>query len=97
MKVERNKMKHVKRISVMAVSLITLYVTIYGVLYCNRKPAGDLAYWCYTREEPRNGLLGEDCLYYGFYPVYMVHQRLFHSQRHIYDFHFAEIPADCPG
>ena len=90
-------MKHIRRALISGMSAIVIYVAAYGRLYCHRKPAGDLAYWCYTKEEPRNGLWGEDCLYYGFYPVYIVHQRLFHCQRHIFDFHFAEIPDDFPG
>jgi hypothetical protein len=90
-------MKRIKRILIFGAFAIAIYVAAYGILYYNRKPAGDLAYWDYTSEEPRNGLWGEDCLYYGFYPVYIIHQRLFHCQRHIFDFYFAQIPDDFQG
>lgn len=84
-------MKRVKRIGFIGGCSIVLYVTIYSVLYCNRKPAGDLAYWCHTENGPD---WVEDGLYYGFYPVYIVHQRVFHCQRHIWDFTTAYLPAN---
>jgi len=83
-----------KRIAIISVSSIILYIIYYGVLYSHRKPAGDLAYWCYTGTGPT---WVEDSLYCGFYPAYRIHQRVFHCQRHIADFPFAEIPADFKG
>ena len=83
-----------RRIVIGGISAIILYIAIYGWLYYHRKPAGDLAYWDYTGPGP---MRADDCLYYAFYPVYIIHQRVFHCQRHIKDFHFAEIPDDFPG
>ncbi len=90
-------MNRMERFLIGCCAVIVLYFGTYALLYLNRKPAGDLAYWCYTTEEPRNGLWGEDTLYYLFYPVYIIHQRVFAGQRHIFDFYYAPIPADFKG
>jgi hypothetical protein len=87
-------MKRIKRIVICGVFAVATYVTAYGILYCHRKPAGDLAYWDYMGPGP---MRADDCLYYALYPVYIIHQRVFHCQRHIKDFYFAEIPDDSPG
>ncbi len=68
-----------------------LYIAIYGCLFHYRRPAANLAYWAYTDAGPD---WVETCLYYGFFPVYFVHQRVFHSQRHTWD---RSTPVMGPG
>ena len=66
-----------------AIVLISIYVLLYAVLYSNRKPAGNLAYWVYTGEDMPDEV--ERILYYVFYPLYFVHQRAFHVGPHTWD------------
>jgi hypothetical protein len=87
-------MKRLKHIAITSIFAISLYMISYGVLYWHRKPAADLAYWCYTGTGPD---WVEDCLYYGFYPAYIIHQRALHCQRHIWDFPKLEIPPNFQG
>jgi hypothetical protein len=77
-----------------AMFLVCAYVIAYAATYANRKPAANLAYWAYTEDTPE---WVEDCLYYGFYPVYFIHQRLFQVGRHTWDREPVEIPADFKG
>ena len=56
-----------------------LYVIAYCTLYHFRQPAANLAFWVYSK--PANKRT-EKCLYYGFYPIYFVHQRFFRGMRH---------------
>jgi hypothetical protein len=78
----------------MIIFAFLVYLVAYGFLYSNRKPAANLAYWAYTEDRP---MWVEDCLYYGFYPVYFAHQRLFHVGRHTWDREHIEFPADFQG
>lgn len=81
-------MKRAKDIAIFSIFLVVLYIAIYGAFYCNRKPSADPAFWRYTGHGPR---WVEDCFFHGFYPVYIIHQRVFHCQRHMWDFPNVEI------
>jgi hypothetical protein len=70
------------RVAFSAVWACGIYLTIYGVLYYLRGSAANLSYWVYSERTPD---WVECSLYYGFYPAYIVHQRCFGGQRHIYD------------
>ena len=72
-----------KRILIVGLILIFLYVGSYAAFYIYRKPAGNLAYWVYlpggneTEHE-------EDALYHFYYPIYKIH-RVLGAGRHDYD------------
>jgi len=84
-----------KRIEIgFLLGLIVLYVAGYALIYANRKPAANLAYWAYTEDSPE---WVEDCFYYGFYPLYFIHQRVFHIGRHIWDRPVWVIPPGFEG
>lgn len=76
------------------VILILIYVMAYFALYSNRKPAANLAYWAYSEDKPQ---WVENCLYYGFFPVYFIHQRVFGIGRHTWDREEIHIPPDFQG
>jgi hypothetical protein len=63
---------------------ICAYVDVYALLYAHREPAANLAYWAYTTPV-QAPLWVESSLYYGFYPIYFVHERLLGGWRHNYD------------
>ncbi len=71
-----------------------LYVFAYVTLFHYRRPAANLAYWCYTGTGPD---WAETCLYYGFFPVYFVHARMFDGHRHTWDRSQPVYPANFEG
>ncbi|HLX69719.1 MAG TPA: hypothetical protein VKV04_08845 [Verrucomicrobiae bacterium] len=76
------------------VSILIAYSGFYAVLYCNRKPSANLAYWAYTKNCPEQVETG---LYYIFYPAYFIHQRAFHAGRHTWDRPEWVMPPDFKG
>ena len=71
-----------------------LYLAVYASLFHLRRPAANLAYWAYTEDTPE---WIETCLYYVFFPVYFVHQRVFDVQRHTWDRFEIIYPPDFKG
>jgi hypothetical protein len=72
-----------KRILIVGLFLILLYVGSYAAFYVHRRPAGNLAYWVYLpggNETERE----EEALYDLYYPIYKIHQ-VFDTGRHNYD------------
>ena len=76
------------------VYVLSLYLISYCALYYFRRPAANLAYWGYTENTPE---WVESCMYYAFYPPYVVHQRIFHAQRHAWDRPTIHYPPDFQG
>jgi len=75
---------------IFALYFFSFYVAAYCVLFHFRRPAANLAYWGYTEDCPE---WIETCTYYFFYPIYFVHQRVFHGHRHTWD----RLPIHLPG
>jgi hypothetical protein len=61
---------------------LCFYVAVYCAFYHFRKPAANLAYWAYTDDSPD---WIENCTYYTFYPLYLIHQRFLGGHRHTWD------------
>jgi hypothetical protein len=75
-----SNMKRRKEYSLLCI--VCLYIAVYSCLFYFRRPAANLAYWAYTENTSETV---ETCLYYGFFPVYYVHQRVFNVQKHTWD------------
>jgi hypothetical protein len=87
---EREMNKHLPSLGF---SVLVLYLCAYTALYHFRHPAANLAYWCYIAGGRKTETL-ERCAYYGFFPIYFIHQRLLGAGRHTWD---RPAPSFPPG
>ena len=85
-----------KHLAFLGCFVLCLYLGAYVILYHFRRPAANLAYWCYT-SGGRESEARERCTYYCFYPVYFVHQRFLGAGRHTWDRPAPYVPPGFQG
>ncbi len=78
------------QLSFLILIFVGAYVATYGILYSQRKSAGNMFYFQYL--EGRSDL-AERTLYDVFYPISWMHSRLFEGQKHVWD---RAAPVDNP-
>ncbi|HVM63015.1 MAG TPA: hypothetical protein VMV72_19305 [Verrucomicrobiae bacterium] len=84
-----------KRHLVIAVLLLfVFYVGSYTLLYMNRHPAGNLAYFVYLKNDAPDA--EEYALYYFYYPIYKLHLRL-GGGKHNWDRYRGVVTKDFNG
>jgi hypothetical protein len=69
---------------------LAVYISSYGVLYLQRKPAGNMFYFQYLDSGPA---AAERVISWVFYPVSWIHTRVFSGQKHVWD---RPAPVDDP-
>lgn len=72
-----------KRILMIAVSLLALYIGGYAMLYAHRSPAANLMYFVYSKDGSF-WASHEEAIYRFYYPLYRVHH-LLGGMRHNFD------------
>jgi hypothetical protein len=77
-------------LSFVVLTACAAYVASYGILYSQRKSAGNMFYFQYLKGGPD---LAERTLFDVFYPISWMHSRVFAGQKHVWD---RAAPVDNP-